>query len=544
MSRRGIASHEPVAGAAAAKMSILLPALVPALGAIGVLLTARRPALASALAIAALFGTLLAALVVVPGESLALGGTTLAPTTYGRLVLVMLAAAGFLGGLVAVAAGGGPGGLAAMLLALAPIWIALIVPDPTLGCWAILAGSVAALACTALPGASSASVGIVAPAVRAVIVAGAVGVVGIAFAAPLSGGPVPDATVGGVAFLVVTGALALRSAAVPVHGWAARLADAVPQPALAAVIAWLPAIAVGTVLVWTDSTMAPIATELGIERALVITVALATIALASLASWLADDAGHVVSYLAIATLGVALLGISAVDPGAWTPTRSWLVMGAVAMTGLAAWASAIAGAYRTRWLPDLRGWARRSPVLAVAFVVLGLAMIGAPGMLVLDVRIALVEGTMEGPLALVGRLLLLAPLAPLLRVLIVGLAPIEATIGAGRSERVRSPGSWAAAEPSAFRVRARAAIGDVATVWRLDRIPAASAVTLGLALLAGILAAGGFELQAAAAGPAPTAGLPTGYAPGHTSPRGDSASAGVGSPVADAGLATAASPGR
>jgi len=524
-------------------MTTLLPALVPALGAIGVLLAARRPALASALGLAALVCTVLAALAVVPGETLALGETVLAPTTYGRLMLVMLAGGGSLVGVAAVAAGGGPLALAAMLAALAPTWIALIVPDPMLGSWAILVGSVAALACSALPGGPAWPVSIVAPAIRAVVVAGAVGVVGIAFAAPLSGGPVPDTTVGGIAFLVVTGALALRTAAVPFHSWAARLADAVPQPVIAVTLAWLPAIAVGTVLIWTDTTMSPIAVELGTERAVLITVALATIGLASLASWLTDDVGHVVSYLAIAAMGTALLGISALDPSAWAPTRSWLVMAAVAMTGLAAWTAALEGAYRTRWLPDLRGWARRSPVLGVAFAVLGLAMIGAPGMLVLDVRLALVDSTLEGPLALAARLLLLAPLAPLLRVLVVGLVPVGATIRDGRSERLRSPKRWTVAEPGPLRPRARAAIADAATVWRLDRIPAASAVTLALALLAAIASAGGFELQIAAGGPAPAVGAPLGSVPGGAPSGGDTAATDEGSPTGGTSPFDGASPG-
>lgn len=484
-------------------MTTLLPALVPAVGAILVLLTAPRRAAAIVLGAAALLGTLLATTAVVPGQALELGGTSLVPTTYGRLAFALLAAGGSLLGIGAVAAGSGPGGLAAMLATLATAWIALVAPEPVVGSWAVLVGSAAALACASLVPPATTTTGILARAARATVVAGALGVVGMALAVPAAGGPDPDSVVGGLAFVAVAGALVLRTAAVPLHGWAVRLADVVPYPTLAATLAWLPAVAMVVVLAWADATMAPIATELGVERGVLVAVALATLALASLAAWLVEDVGHVVAYLAIASLGLALLGISALDPAAWTPTRSWLVMVAVSATALAAWAATLEGAYGSRWLPDLRGWARRSPLLAVAFVGTGFALVGLPGTAALDARVALVDGAIEGPLAFLARLLLVAPLAPLLRILVVGVATVGSTVHDGRSERPERPAAWAVTVPGPLLARGRAALHDAAALWRLDRIPAASVVALALALLAAAVAAGGFDLAEAAAGPAP-----------------------------------------
>jgi formate hydrogenlyase subunit 3/multisubunit Na+/H+ antiporter MnhD subunit len=264
-----------------------------------------------------------------------------------------------------------------------------------------------------------------------------------------------------------------------------------------------------------------VAADLGVERAILVAVALASLVFGPLAAVIGDDLGHVTAYLAIAATGLGLLGVSAIDPGAWAPTRAWMAMTAVSATGLVAFSMVLGRAYGTRWLPDLRGWARRSPVLAVAFAILGLAMVGAPGMAALDARTALVDGAVEGPLTAVARLLLIAPLVPLLRVLVLGLAPIGATVRDGRSEWPRRPERWTAREPAAIADRARALATDAAVTGRLDRLPAASAIVLVLALLAGLVASGAIDLAAAAAEPAPGVTSPFEPGAGELSPDGE-----------------------
>ena len=162
-------------------------------------------------------------------QELALGGgASRRPTTGGSPFTLLAVPASLLGG-AAAAAEGRPGGLA-------PCWSRCPGLDRP-----GLAGSgdrrlgdprrsVAALIGARLADGAGGRIGILAAALRAIVLAGVVGVAGIPVGASAAGGTVPDATVGGLAFIVVAGALALRSAAVPLHGWAARLADGVPVP--------------------------------------------------------------------------------------------------------------------------------------------------------------------------------------------------------------------------------------------------------------------------------------------------------------------------
>ncbi len=61
-----------------------------------------------------------------------------------------------------------------------------------------------------------------------------------------------------------------------------------------------------------------------------------------------------------------MLGLAVLDPAAWQPTRTWILVFVVVKTAFAAWAVAIRTRFATRRIPELDGWARRSPALAVA----------------------------------------------------------------------------------------------------------------------------------------------------------------------------------
>lgn len=534
---RGAPTHQVPA------VTALLPLVVPVVGSIAVLLTARRRPVAATLGCLALAGTLLAALAVAPGEVVRVDAGTLAPTEYGRLVLVLMSAAGLLLGGAAAAAGERPGGLAAMLVALPGAWIALTAPDPVTATWAILASSVAALLAARLVDGADGRWEILAGTLRAIVVAGSVMVAGVAVGTPTAEGPAPDPTVAGLAFGAVAATLVLRIAAVPLHRWAARLADQVPLAAVVALVAWLPAVAVGVVLAWSDLAVTPVALDLGLERGMLVVVALTTLPLAALAATTADDVGHIVTYLAIAAGGVALLGVAAIDPTAWAPTRTWLAISAVTVSGLATWAVVLERAYGTRRLGDLPGWARRSPVLAATIVALGAATVGLPGWTAFEARSAIVDAAVDGPLALLARILLVAPLVPLARLLVVGLAPVSPSVHDGRSERPRVPEHLASRTVAPASDRVRAAWLDARALWRLDRMPAASAVVLVAALLAVGVAAGATSLATAAGGPPPGFSVPLepsledptgqeGQAPDASPLPGDPASPG-GSPLPD-----------
>ncbi len=489
----------------------ILPFLVVVIGGAAVVVALRRRPAAAAGAglVAALLGLFLA-LAISPGQRLALDGGALIPTAFGRLVLVEIAGAWLLLAIVEIAARGsgdpgGPAGTLAGLAGLAAVGVAVVAVEPVAATWVVAGGSIVVLGAAILGRAGRTGVEVSANGLRALAVAAALSVAGIALGSLTVGGPDPDLTSGRLAFLGVTGGLALRSAAVPVHGWAARLADVIPSSSLAPLLAWLPAVAGVVALAWVDAAASPFAAELGAERTILVVVGIATIGLASLAAWLVDDLGHIVTYLAIAAAGLTLLGVAAIDPATWAPTRSWVVVAAVGLTALVGWVVALEGAYGSRRLPDLAGWARRSPVLAVALALATLALVGAPGLAVLSDRLAIVDGAIAGPAAFVVRLLLFAPLVGPARALAVGLRPIGPTVAAGASEWPRRPTSVGPAEePVGRRAGRRARADDAATVARQsiagNRTVIASAAVLAISVLAIALAAGLSGLGVAAAG--------------------------------------------
>ena len=181
---------------------------------------------------------------------------------------------------------------------------------------------------------------------------------------PLSEEP----TVFGLAYLAVALAAAIRFGAIPFHRWAARLADSAPEIALPLLLAWAPAGFAVVALAWADRSIAPLLLPLQVERATVLAVGVASIVLGAAAAWLQDDLEHVVGYSIVQDAGFVILGLAILDPVAWQPTRTWILVFVVAKTAFAAWAIAVRTRFGTRRIPDLGGWARRSPGLAVGLV--------------------------------------------------------------------------------------------------------------------------------------------------------------------------------
>ena len=253
-------------------------------------------------------------------------------------------------------------------------------------------------------------------------------------------------------------------------------------------------------LAWTDASVAPLLVEMDAERAIVLGVAVATIVLAALAAWLQDDLEHVVGYSIIGDAGVVLLAIAALDPDAWAPARIWILAYIVTRSAFAAWAASLRTTYGTGRIPDLRGWAVRSPVLAIAFGLIVLAGIGLPGMAAFDARASLVNLAVGAPLGALVLLGTFAPLAYEARLLVIGVrrppAEVPAPVGRGGLPR-RTPLDLTDARTSA------------ATFWATNRAALASLLTVGLAVLSLVVAAGGLGGPAAAAGFAPGAEGPT-----------------------------------
>ena len=108
----------------------------------------------------------------------------------------------------------------------------------------------------------------------------------------------------------------------------------------------------------------PLAVDLDAERLIVLGVALASIVLAGVAATLQEDIEHVLGYSIVGDAGVIILAFVALDPAAGPPARLWILAFVVARSAFAAWVAGIRAGFWTGRVADLRGWARRSPVLA------------------------------------------------------------------------------------------------------------------------------------------------------------------------------------
>jgi formate hydrogenlyase subunit 3/multisubunit Na+/H+ antiporter MnhD subunit len=300
--------------------------------------------------------------------------------------------------------------------------------------------------------------------------------------------------------------------------------------ALPLLLAWAPAGFAVVALAWMDRSIAPLLLPLTVERSVVLAVGVLSIVLGAIAAWLQDDLEHVVGYSIVQDAGFVMLGLAVLDPAAWQPTRTWILIFVVVKTAFAAWAVAVRTRFGTRRIPELEGWARRSPVLAVSLALIVLATIGLPGLLSWDVRARLVDlSVTSDPVRIVVILGGLASIAYYGRIALAGARSPSALVLLGPSERPRWPtpaetDAAAIALPaidattttaqSVARLEARARVG-----WIANRAPIASAGVVVLAITALALAIGGLGAGSAAAAPAPEPIAPTEiFVPGQTEP--------------------------
>lgn len=367
----------------------------------------------------------------------------------------------------------------------------------------------------------------------------------------------------GVASLAIAIAVGVRFGAIPFHLRVARLTDVSAPIAVPLLLGWvsLPLAVVG--LAALDHLVTPLAVPLGTEQWIVVGFALVTLSAAALAAFIQEDVRHFVGYLVIADGGLALLGFAALDPAAWGPTRIWLVAMAASKTALAAWAAVAEARFETRSLPDLRGWMRRSPILAAAFALATVATFGLPGWIVFAARGDLARLAAGAPW---DALLILAGFLTLpayLRVLLLGVGPASSHVARAAPERITrsvrrdrtldvavevegepavDPASVPTAAPSreaqaapgghwaSMGARATAglrgrvamlghgrtrptsgtALGSRATgALRRDRTELISAAVLALAILAALTSWGALDIGSAAAEPAPIVSGPS-----------------------------------
>jgi hypothetical protein len=471
-------------------MSLLLFAVI-AISFAGVAAVLREdPGPRRAVGLVGLVTALLAALAIEPGQTVDIGAG-LGTTAFIRLFLILGSLVG-LGLAVSGEAGGSRRDAPAVSLAiLAACGITLGLVDPRASVLVATAGGLFGVLVTLIPGNARAGATVGIRETRAVIVAGALAIAATSWfgrdLSQLAAQPV----VFGLAYLAFAVAVAMRFGAIPFHLWAARLTDVVPETALPILTAMAPASLAIVALAWTDASVAPLLVDVGSARVIVLGIAIASIFLASIAAFVQDDLEHILGYSIVGDAGVVMLALATLDPEAWAPARTWILVFVVARSAFAAWVAGIRAGFWTGRVVDLRGWAWRSPLLALTFALVVVASVGFPGLVSFDARRSIVDLALQTPYATIVLIGTLAPLTYYGRLLGIGVA---------RPERVGEPVSaW---RPHIAR-RDGTAIGDwLGRTWDVNRAFTTAVVALLLGGLAMATSAGAFG------GPEAAAGLP------------------------------------
>jgi formate hydrogenlyase subunit 3/multisubunit Na+/H+ antiporter MnhD subunit len=302
----------------------------------------------------------------------------------------------------------------------------------------------------------------------------------------------------GAALLAVAGAVALRVGAVPVHAHAIRLAEHANRAAVPVLVLWGPALFALVALAGHEAAILPLGLPLSIERGVIGGLAVLTIVAGALGSLVQDDVDHVVAYSAVGDGGFVLLAFASSDPAVWGPARAWLLVLPLVKSALLAWTLGVGRTYGTRSLLELRGWARRAPLLAVALMLVTVATVGLPGFMSWDARLALIRGAFSEPIRTAVLALSLIAVIAVVRVLWVGFDRPTTLVEGAPSERMRRP---------APDLRRR--VGNTTReILDLNRAPASAVIVLVLAILALAVSLGVFNARNAASAdlPAPLPG--------------------------------------
>jgi NADH:ubiquinone oxidoreductase subunit 2 (subunit N) len=475
------------------------------------LLLSRREGPAAAAGLAGLLVATLAAGLISPGESVRLGSSdVLVGTSYARLFLVLAGATGLVTCLIGLATTWPAGLPVAMLAGLGGIGLALSVTDPLVAVVVLLATAVALSVAALSAPITIAELRAVSRSARLIVLAGALAVVSLAWVAPSLGGIGADAQAFGLADLAIVLAVAVRFGTIPFHRSVAGLTNSAPGPAVPLLLVWGPAALAVVAVGVTNGGIYPLLVPSGIGQLVTVILAMVTLVLGAVGAWLQDDLEHVVGYSIIQDAGFILLGLATAGTDGGAASRSWLLILVVVKTAFAAWSTVVAVRFRTARLPELGGWARRSPLLGIALAGIALATIGVPGLLAWQVRWSLVDGATGGLPALI---LVLGGLASLIyygRIALVGLGRPSLLVAAATGDRPVSP------------ARTGSTGQAIRSTWQANRAPIASGLVLVLVVLSLLVAGGGLggPDAARAAGPlaAPSAGPLDSPAPGSLPP--------------------------
>ena len=442
-------------------MSLLPFLAVATAGTVIVTLLRDRRWLGTLAGIGAVLAALGAATAVRPDTPLGIGGGALAGSDHLRVLLVLCLGGGLLVLIVARLATWQPSAPGALLGGAAGIGLALGLAGTPPALLAAAAGTVAASALALGSPAAPSRIRALAHELRGATTSVVVGLVaaGIVPAAASTPGRVPGLAEPGLAepaaaalvFLGIGLVLAHRFGAIPLHARVSRLADATPSGALPILAAWVPAAWVIVILGWAPVALGPSSADLGLERALIVALALVTLLFGAVAALIQDEVDHVVAYTIVADAGIALLALASLDPAARDAARAWVLVFATTRTALIGWTIAFRAAFGTGRLRDTAGWMRRAPALGVALAAILVAVVGWPGLLAWEARLAILRSATGGPVLLLAYAGSLGTGIAICRLLVVGLGrPSPIVAGAvGELPRLPAQPARAASGPAA-----------------------------------------------------------------------------------------------
>jgi hypothetical protein len=233
--------------------------------------------------------------------------------------------------------------------------------------------------------------------------------------------------------------------------------------------------------------------------------------LGAIGALLHDELEEIAAYSIVQDAGFIMLALSARDAGVGEPLRLWLLAFIVVKPALLAWVSATAWMYGSSHLQDLRGWARRAPVLAIVLLLIVVATLGWPSSAIYEARSTLIRLSLPGQLQFLTLAVAALALACYGRLLAVGLLPPGDRVLSAAGERPRrhapepeleeaAPELAPASRTAATRAAAprRRPAGGLVTLWHVNSPIRVSLLALAIAVLGVVIAFGGLGASEAA----------------------------------------------
>ncbi len=390
-------------------MSVLILILIALPGGLATSLLSARRRVAFGVGLTTAVASLIAAASIDAADVVPIAGSLIGGSDGLRTLAVAWAASVLLFGLLDALLDLGPGVLGPSLVGLAFGSSALSVEDPGIGFALVGAGAMLTAIIPISMARTDADSGFILAVrtLRPIIASAAISLLVVAWGASPAGpfsstgqlgdsNPAFDRAVG-FALLALGAAMVLRLGAIPGHAWVARFAEAMPASAVPPLLGWGSAAFLLVTLGWIDVTLAPIATELPVERALLVVTAGVAITLGGLAATLHDDIEHVLAYSIVQDAGIALLALAATGTAAASASRDWIIAAVAVKAGFAAWVHVTRATFGTNRRADLRGWARRAPALGVAFALVIIGAVGLPTFAGFEARASLVRLAVPSP---------------------------------------------------------------------------------------------------------------------------------------------------